>query len=202
MSTSKYKEGFSKQKTLIIIGAFLAVLGIAAVYKNTATAPEKKSDTTTQQTSQDSVDPNLLNIQIIVPDGGQVVQLVDGKADSISDGSGFAQLGNVLAIHQTEAGQDVFAELDVNYGGSGVFVYVALIHEQDGQYRHTSSALVGDRVKLEGVDTPSDPISSYSATATFLDRGENDPMSVEPTIQRTFDLSIIDHVIQNQQAPD
>ncbi len=70
-------------------------------------------------------------------------------------------------------------------GGSGTFTYVAAALNVDGHYQGTHAVLVGDRIiplELE--------VKGSHIFVRYLDRGFKEPMSAEPTVDRSVSMSL------------
>jgi hypothetical protein len=71
-----------------------------------------------------------------------------------------------------------------NAGGSGTFVHLAAVLNQNGQPQHVASVSLGDRVKIEAVK-----IEAGTITVNMVTHGPNDPLCC-PTVKtaNTFKL--------------
>ncbi len=66
-------------------------------------------------------------------------------------------------------------------GGSGTFYYAVLAINFDGAFASTNALLLGDRIAPQTVE-----IREGLAVYTYADRGENDPMSTQPSIGQSL----------------
>jgi hypothetical protein len=57
---------------------------------------------------------------------------------------------------------------------------VAAVLEGDGGYQGTNAEFIEDRIAIQNTS-----ISDQLITVTYLDRAEDEPMSAEPTLERT-----------------
>ncbi len=51
--------------------------------------------------------------------------------------------------------------------------------EWDAGYQDTNAEFIGDRIAIQSIS-----ISDQLITVTYLDRGDDEPMSAEPTLER------------------
>lgn len=132
----------------------------------------------------------LAKARITVPDTpGVVVTLEDGAGEYASGlEEGVVTIGDVRALLATANGQYAIAPFAVSRGGSGTFVYVGLFSFSDNALSSIDYALLGDRVKVEGIEVKGEGQFSVS----YLDRKENEPMAAPPTIEKVADFSAID----------
>jgi hypothetical protein len=122
--------------------------------------------------------------QLGATDALQVVQLTDGKfqrgtpggADSISVAvSDFIAVGDLNA----DGTKEVAALISENYGGTGVFVFLAVYTNENGTLTFLNSTMVDDRPKLNTL--------SIEGGEIFLDaviHGPDEPMCC-PTLRTT-----------------
>lgn len=57
---------------------------------------------------------------------------------------------------------------------------MAAVLEGNGNYQGTNAVFIGDRIAIQSIS-----ISDQLITVTYLDRAEDEPMSAEPTVERT-----------------
>jgi hypothetical protein len=132
--------------------------------------------------------------QLGATDGLQTVQLKDGKLEQGIPGS-----DNYLAVAMTEFvaigdlnadGQDEIAVLvSENYGGSGVFVFLALYANVDGALTFQTSIMVDDRPQLNAL--------SINGGEIFLDaviHGTDEPMCC-PTLRTIRHYRLVDNLL-------
>jgi Immunoglobulin-like domain of bacterial spore germination len=130
--------------------------------------------------------------QLGATDALQVVQLTDGKfqqgtaggADSISVAvSDFIAVGDLNA----DGVNEVAALVSENYGGTGVFVFLAVYANENGTLTFQNSTMVDDRPQLNAL--------SIEANEIFLDaiiHGPDEPMCC-PTLRTTRHYRFVDN---------
>jgi hypothetical protein len=130
--------------------------------------------------------------QLGATDALQVVQLTDGKfeqgtqggADSISVAvSDFIAVGDLNA----DGANEVAALVSENYGGTGVFVFLAVYTNENGSLTFQNSTMVDDRPQLKTLSIQSGEI--------FLDtviHGADEPMCC-PTLRTTRHYRFVDN---------
>jgi immunoglobulin-like protein involved in spore germination len=180
--------------------SLIFLLGVFLIGCRPATPPPASSDQT-QTTSGPVIESTpapatstavpeeakkILNAQyqLGATDALQVVQLTDGKfqqgtpggADSISVAvSDFIAVGDLNA----DGTQEVAALISENYGGTGVFVFLAVYTNENGTLTFQNSTMVDDRPKLNTL--------SIEGGEIFLDaviHGPDEPMCC-PTLRTT-----------------
>jgi hypothetical protein len=122
--------------------------------------------------------------QLGLTDSLQVVQLVDGKFERGVPGSvefTSVSMTDLFASGDLDADglNEVAALVAENYGGTGVFVFLAVFEEVDGSFVFQTSALVDDRPRLNEI--------SVANGEVFLDaiiHGFEEPMCC-PTLRTT-----------------
>lgn len=157
--------------------------------------PTQLQATSTNAASSSAKDAALLRnakYQLGTPDTLEVVQLKDGKFErgTPSDPNyasiqltDFVASGDLNADGRNEIAA-LFAE---NYGGSGVFVYLAVFANENGTPTFIASTLVDDRPKLNSLSIKDNEI--------FLDsdiHGVDDPMCC-PTLHATRNYRLVDN---------
>jgi hypothetical protein len=97
----------------------------------------------------------LKNAKYELPDI-KTVQLVDGKLES-KYGEGASQVNRgeltrmALGDLNGDGAQDGVVILSVNTGGSGVFVYMLVVVNQNGAPQQVAAELLGDRVNVQNL---------------------------------------------------
>lgn len=132
--------------------------------------------------------------QLGATDALQTVQLKDGKLEQGIPGS-----DNYLSVVMTDFitvgdlnadGQDEVAALvSENYGGSGVFVFLAVYENVDGALTFQTSTMVDDRPQLNAL--------SINDGEIFLDaviHGTDEPMCC-PTLRTTRHYRLVDNLL-------
>lgn len=124
----------------------------------------------------------------------QTVQLTDGKFERGTSGSDnflsvvmtdFAAIGDLNA----DGVDEVAALISENYGGSGVFVFLAVYARVDGAWAFQTSTMVDDRPQLNAL--------SIDAGEIFLDatlHGPDEPMCC-PTLKTTRHYRFVDNLL-------
>ena len=132
--------------------------------------------------------------QLSATDTLQVVQLTDGKFEQGTPGSDnfmsavmtdFAALGDLTGDGIDEAA----ALVSENYGGTGVFVFLAVYSQVDGVWTFQTSSMVDDRPQLTALSIANNEI--------FLDaiiHGMDDPMCC-PTVRTTRHYRFVDNLL-------
>lgn len=167
---------------------FLTFIGIVVLLVGTSVLLVS-TKTNSRVAAEETLSPTELALQtavIDVPQTQETVTLAGGKSDMKQ--GGYTQMGNVTA----EKGKDVFADFSVNYGGSGVFAYIGMFRELDGQMTLISSLPLADRIIVTSiVPGKTNKDKSYDVTINYLDRTIEQAMSEAPTIkvQRTLTIS-------------
>jgi len=111
---------------------------------------------------------NIVYKTEMVPDGAQ---LTDGKYEDTAN-STIVVLAPKPIAYGTLNGQDAAAVVIAeNGGGSGTFVYLAVVVDQDGTPVNVATTLLGDRVYVTSLAIADDQI-----TLEAVAQGPNDPM--------------------------
>jgi hypothetical protein len=188
--------------------SLIFLLGVFLIGCRPATPPPTQSDqtqttpghvieaTSVQATSTALPEEaqKLLNAQyqLGATDALQVVQLTDGKfeqgtqggTDSISVAvSDFIAVGDLNA----DGTDEVAALVSENYGGTGVFVFLAVYANENGRLTFQNSTMVDDRPQLNTLSTAGGEI--------FLDaviHGPDEPMCC-PTLRTTRHYRWVDN---------
>ncbi len=92
--------------------------------------------------------------------------------------------------------QDLVMPFVVNFGGTGMFVYLGVFEKKDGVYVGRSAVPVGDRIGVEGLMlSSSDASGAFTARLSYRDRREGEAMAQVPTEPRAVEVTIKDHTI-------
>lgn len=183
-------------KKLLLIIVLIALAGGGYWFYTSRSSSTTPNDSVPTNTSNGNTSfrPNPSNATFVFEEGP--VTLSAGKNESpVSPGSAFMEETVIL---------DTFAYGDVNGDdegdtvlllartgmGSGTFIYAAAYVSGPVGYRGTNTIFLGDRIDAEEISIA----ANGTITVTYLDRGEDEPMSAEPTIRTTKTL-----VIQNNQ---
>lgn len=76
--------------------------------------------------------------------------------------------------------------------GSGVFWYLGLFNldYEHSSLKHLGSVLIGDRIEVDNVEPVYPFESPYKIAVTYRDRAPNEPMSENPEIVKTLELTV------------
>jgi len=179
--------------TFPILGLAALACGLISQPEVVKIPPTQTAPTTPPTTVASALTPDQVKnakYQLVVQDAHSVVQLTNGAYQSTTDVSS----PNFMSINL--ASQMAFGDLDgngagdaavllaENYGGSGVFVSLIAILNQNGQPTQTASELIDDRPIINGLSIKDGQI--------FLDatvHGPNDPgCCAAQGTQRTYQL--------------
>ena len=130
--------------------------------------------------------------QLGATDAFQVVQLADGKFEQGTQGSTDSisvAVSDFIAVGDLNADgtNEVAALVSENYGGSGVFVFLAVYTNENGTLTFQNSTMVDDRPQLMALSIQSGEI--------FLDaviHGADEPMCC-PTLRTTRHYRFVDN---------
>jgi hypothetical protein len=128
-----------------------------------------------------------------LPDSGGTAVLADGHFEQgYQDAAGGVSVDLIRSAKSDLNGdgvEDGLALLAVNTGGSGTFIYLVAVINQDGNPEQTATLLLGDRVDIQSLEVkdgrvqaailthaPDDPLCCPSLQATREYRLENDKL--------------------------
>ena len=174
----------SRYSLILLLGVFLVGCRPAtppAPVGLTQTAPAPVVETTSGSATSTSVPQEAKEIldaqyQLGATDALRVIQLTNGKfeqgaaggADAVSVAvSDFVAVGDLNG----DSTNEVAALISENYGGSGVFVFLAVYSSDHGKLTFQNSTMVDDRPQLNGL--------SIGSSEIFLDaviHGPDEPM--------------------------
>ncbi len=166
-----------KKLLILVIILVLPVLGYMFLGKEDATTDTTNPTTTTQ------FQPNPESATFLFDDGS--ITLINGRR-SIEDSE--TGLSDDIWLLDEKASGDLNSDgktdsavlLARSGGGSGTFIYLAAYVSGPVNYKGSNAIFVGDRIAPESIT-----ISNGVATFHYLDRGDNEPMSAEPTVETT-----------------
>ena len=132
--------------------------------------------------------------QLSATDALQVVQLKDGKFEQGTSGSEdfiSAKMTDFVAMGDLngDGTDDAAALVSENYGGTGVFVFLAVYSQVDANWIFQASTMVDDRPQLNAL--------SISNNEIFLDaviHGMDEPMCC-PTLRTTRHYRFVDNLL-------
>ena len=163
----------------------------------TQTTPAPVIDTTSAPETSTAVPEEAKQIlnaqyQLGATDALQVVQLADGKFEQGTQGSSDSisvAVSDFIAVGDLNADgtKEVAALVSENYGGSGVFVFLAVYANENGTLTFQNSTMVDDRPQLMAL--------SIQGGEIFLDaviHGTDEPMCC-PTLRTTRHYRFVDN---------
>lgn len=163
---------------------------VTPALNNGATSNPAKPTTVSDQVEQ------IRNAQYSLgtAEGSQVVQLTDGAFEQGAPGAEdfiSVQVTDFVAIGDlTSDGTDEAAALiSENFGGTGVFVFLAVFSQVDGTWTFQTSSMVDDRPELRELSIANNEI--------FLDaviHGIDEPMCC-PTLRTTRHFRFVDNLL-------
>ncbi len=187
-------KGGAGAYSLVFFGlGILVVVGVVVVYVFLS-KPYAPNILTSSQIS------NLVSkSSVIIPDMDIRVPLQNGNGTfSIDDATGAVNVSEPYFSVKTGESYDVYSVMVVNTGGSGEFVNIAQFKVVNGKATYVNSYPIGDRVKVTEIKGPVvSKDGNYKLTVNYLDRPADAPMSDAPTLQKTLELIITDHKLNN-----
>ena len=124
---------------------------------------------------------------------GQKVTLVGGRAERAAAPGSTATVVTTLGDQRAQGDfdgdgrQDVAVTLVHQPGGSGTFIYVALLLNPQTGATATNAVLIGDRIKVNAVRA-----DGTAAVVEFMDRRPGEPLSAAPSVLTTKRLVVRD----------
>lgn len=92
-------------------------------------------------------------------------------------------------------GNDLFATMVYNTGGSGTFVALALFQDMNDTPVMKGSFPIGDRVVVKSIkQLQLAQNGAYTLSITYLDRKAGEPMATTPTMEKVVEVSVKDHM--------
>lgn len=153
---------------LTLVAALLLSALPAAAVAAPSIPVAQQSDTASDVLTPEAL-ANMTYISELTPSGEAT--LVDGKYEDV-DNRILVTLATEPIAYGTLGGQDAAAVLIVeNGGGSGIFVNLAVVVDQDGAPVNVASTLLGDRV-----DVTSFAIENDQVNLELIRQGPGDPM--------------------------
>ena len=166
----------------------------------TQTAPASATESTSISAKPTTVPDEVAELrnaqyQLGATDALQVVQLTDGTFEQGTPGS-----DNFISIRVTDfvtlgdlnddGTKEAVALISEDYGGTGVFVFLAVYSKVDGIWTFQTSSMVDDRPQLNAFSIENDEI--------FLDaviHGIDEPMCC-PTLRTTRRYRFVDNLLE------
>jgi immunoglobulin-like protein involved in spore germination len=183
---------------IVLIGCRPATPPPATSADQTQAAPDPGSTlspATPTTISEEVTQIRNAQYQLGATDALQVVQLTDGTFEQGTPGSDdfmsivvtdFAALGDL----NDDGIDEAVAMISENYGGTGVFVFLAIYSKVDGTWTFQTSNMVDDRPQLNALSIENDEI--------FLDaviHGIDEPMCC-PTLRTTRRYRFVDNLLE------
>jgi hypothetical protein len=149
-----------------------------------STVETNQAPATQVPAAEDAAQIRNAQYQLGTPDSLQIVQLVDGKFDQgIPNSADFisVQVTDFVAVGDLDADgtDEVAALISENYGGTGVFIFLAVYSRENNSLEFQTSTIVDDRPQLNALSIDNNEI--------FLDatiHGPDEPMCC-PTLRTT-----------------
>jgi hypothetical protein len=132
------------------------------------------------------------DVTINIPDIGVQTVISEGKGtfDAGEGFQGFVMLGDKHASAVVDDREFILAHASLNTGGMGIFDYIFAFRVDEGSLTHTSSAHIGDLIVVRSVSARKGGTQERAARTEvivdILERGENEPLVVDPTIEKRF----------------
>jgi hypothetical protein len=178
-----------------LIGCRPATPPPATSVDQTQTTPDPAVETTSNPVAtipSEAVEIRKAQYQLGATDALQIVQLTDGKFEQGTPGTDdfvsilvtdFVAVGDL----NTDGTDEAAALISENYGGTGVFVFLAVFSNVDGVWTFQTSNMVDDRPQLRALSIANNEI--------FLDaviHGIDEPMCC-PTMRTTRHYRLVDN---------
>ena len=187
---------------LSIILGLIAIVAIAGVIKFNFLDQDLYGDAHIEQPDGSIVKLNdiksagLHNATYIID--GETVTLVEGLSETeiIPDSASkiiTQYFGNELPIDlNNDNREDRVFILTQETGGTGTFFYVVAVLNTEKDWKGTHALFLGDRIAPQTIEVNKNPNGNDVIAVKYLDRGIDEPMSTQPSIEKTiwlqFDL--------------
>ncbi len=141
--------------------------------------------------------------------------VIDGKGIAMVDGKSEIEIApdSATKITTTIFGEPVYADLDndgdedsamfitQDLGGSGIFYYVAVALNENGEHIGTNAIFLGDRIAPQNINISKEQSDDlYSVViANYADRKPDEPMTTQPSIGISKYLIIKDGKLQEME---
>ena len=191
-------------RTSLILLLVVLLVGCRPASPTPTAAPVISSPTTSEATTATealtaSPDAAVLfrnaQYQLGTPDTLQVIQLKDGKFERGAPGDtdyASVQVTNFVAKGDLNSdGKDEIAALiSENYGGSGVFVFLAIFNTVNGIPTYLASTLVDDRPQLNALSIKNNEVFLDATIHGLDEQGNAEPMCC-PTWHTTRNYRLV-----------
>lgn len=153
---------------------------VLAVIAASCNGTEAKSTSADVAPGQESVPPSIAEIGNATIEGiyDDPILLSEGvfEGEPFADGSASRPRVELLDYHVSgelgaSPGNETAAFLSENSGGSGTFLYLAVMGRDSGEIRNLGTVLIGDRVQVRGVR-----LEDGAIVVDVLQPGPDDPM--------------------------
>lgn len=170
---------------------------VSANETQTAAVPASESvplPTTPTGVPAEAAEIRNAEYQLGASDTLQVVQLTDGRFEQGAPGTGdfiSALVTDFIAVGDLDAdgANEIAALVSENYGGTGVFVFLAVYSNVDGTWTFETSNMVDDRPQLRALS-----IANHEVFLDAVIHGTDEPMCC-PTLRTTRHYRFVDHLL-------
>ena len=176
----------NKKSAIIISILLLAIIAFAIYIFVSSRGPQENKyiNTNSSATSTKNLNFDPLNFTYDVE--GETIKLVNGvSAVDIVPGS--AEKLETTVFDKPAIGDlngdvknDSAILLVQDSGGTGLFYYLVALYNDAGVIKNTNSIFIGDRIEPVSVE-----IKDHKVALSYVDRNEGDPMTAEPTVNKT-----------------
>lgn len=133
---------------------------------------------------------------IQIPGFDTSVKLENGSGVPDSEGSGYVNVTEPYFSVRTPSGANVFAVMNYNLGGSGVFASIVMFDVAGDKATFTSSYPIGDRVHVTNISGPdTSETGEYEIIVDYLDRAATQSMADTPTVPKSVSITVTDNKI-------
>ncbi len=176
---------------MVLTGLLLA--GATSLWAAPVTTPAQQADhVLTPETLANAtyVFEESAEGQVTLADGAHEEEIVPGAASKLR----IQMLDEPIAYGDLNGDgvEDAAVLLASNSGGSGVFIYLAPVLDEDGQPVNTTNAFLGDRVQINNM-----AIEDGVITVEMLTQGPDEPMCC-PTQESTVQYALEDDQLVEQ----
>lgn len=142
------------------------------------------------------IESYVMSSTVTIPDLDTNVKLSNGRGVPDAEGSGYVIVTKPYFSVKTDTGFDVFAVMEYNLGGSGVFTTVVLFQIKNDTATFKGSYPIGDRVPVDEITGPIQSDSgNYEIVVSYTNRAENESMADAPTMLKNATIKISNHEI-------